>query len=476
MDRAIPPWPTEELAASGAAIALQTSRLLVTERIWIRRRVEQFRFVDGVRVRRFMSIDFMTPPALPASPAGVFLAPLALPNKAPLLNLDIIDDEGRTLPVLTLDENGAIASELLRRLSLELVLATKRFGALDGLVALDLHDIAGAGYGESDRPSRTERNVRVETALDRFRQAYAVTAPATEADQQRQLIWGSNGVRPFLDLLSDRFILFVRLRSEPSDRRIVKLSYEERVVREDEWNGLVGFLAGLWRNRKETLGAAPYQFNLPTRALYAASSYHTEVAAPDQLLIARAELGRAVHYVDTRDGTERPGGRAEITNARNEPRAHLTSPGLRPGSSHVAPLHQEAVELGYVDIDLKLRPGPVFLLLAVSTLITGMLVIGLVLRGLGLHVDQATGASLLIAAPGVLAAYLVPAGEPLLRRMFLGLRIIGGGSAAVAFAAAASLALSLPTWGTVLAWALLGAASAIMTLILYKAFKYSVIS
>jgi hypothetical protein len=478
MDRAIPPWPTEELAVSGPATALQTSKLLATERLWIRRRVEQFTFVDGVRVRRSMSIDFFTPSDTVATEGtGVFLAPLALPKKAPLLNLDAVDEDGRSLPVLTLDENGAIASELLRRLATELVLVTKRFGDLDQDVALDLHDIAGAGYGEADRPSRAERRARVGRAIQAFREAYSVTAPPTEADQQRQLLWGSLALRPFLDLLADRFILFVRLHAQPSDRRIVKLSYEERVQREAERRGFSGLLKTLWRNRKETLGRAPYQFSIPTRALYAASSYHVEIPVPEELLIARAELGRAVQYVDVRDGTEKPGGRVEADTRRNVPRAHLTSPGLQPGSStQPAPLRHEPLEIGYVDIDLKLRPGPVFTLFVISFVITAMLVLGLCLRAAGVHVDRATGAPVLIAAPGVFAAYLVPGGEPLSRRMFAGLRLLAGGSALIAFAASGSLALSLPTWGTVLAWVLLALASATSTRVFYKAVKYSVIT
>src|SRR5206468_331972 len=223
-DRRIAPWPTEELARVGDEIAIATSRLISTERQWIHRRVEKFEFYDATRVRRAMSIDFTLPEAYP--PAGsnpdAFIVPLALPTKEPLRDLDITCSAGENLPLLTRDENSALASAMLRLLSEEVLIASGRFDRIEDEVAFDLADIVGARYGRDDRPSDRMRLRRVEQAVALFRKAASAPAPPRVTDQQRLLLWTNRAIRPLIDLLRDRFIFFVRMHSTPGDRRVVK--------------------------------------------------------------------------------------------------------------------------------------------------------------------------------------------------------------------------------------------------------------
>jgi hypothetical protein len=72
-------------------------------------------FLDEARVRRHLSIDFTIPEAIaPSLLAGdTVYIPIEVLAKRVLRALDVVDGEGRAVPVLTSDENGMVAGRVL---------------------------------------------------------------------------------------------------------------------------------------------------------------------------------------------------------------------------------------------------------------------------------------------------------------------------------------------------------------------------
>jgi hypothetical protein len=88
---------------------------LLEDDSWVHRVVESIEFLDEARVRRHLSIDFTIPEAIaPSLLAGdTVYIPIQVLAKRVLKALDVVDGEGRAVPVLTSDENGMIAGRVL---------------------------------------------------------------------------------------------------------------------------------------------------------------------------------------------------------------------------------------------------------------------------------------------------------------------------------------------------------------------------
>jgi hypothetical protein len=465
------------LGRVGDVLAIATAELLATERRWIHRRVEKFEFHDARRFRRAMTIDFTLPSGFPrvADQPSTFVVPLALPRKIPLRDLDICGESGNHLPLLTRDENASISSAMLRILSEQALIETKQFATLDSEVALDLADIAGARYGPDDRPSEEDRLRRVQHAVGRFRIAQSKTAPASVGELQRSLLWGHPVLRPLIDLIRERFIFFVRLHAEPDDRRLVKMSYEFRVQQGTTSSpGLLGELR-LWRRE---FALKRYVYNIQTRGIYAAASYHAEAVVPDELVIRRADLSHVVKYVDSRSGKVAPDQSVTmlLDSETDRVRAHLLTAGVDPtmGVEPPPPNHESAAT-GFVDLELQLRMSVIFAPFVVAVLTAMTLTAGLVLRGLFHdHADSASGAATLVAVPGLFAAFFVPGEHPLVRRIFLGLRALTMVVLFDAVVAAAALAVTWSTSAKALTWAVLCGLTWVVAGVMCRAFLVAV--
>src|SRR5689334_9306745 len=120
---------SSRLSSTLGRVATDVALLLSEEDAWVHRRVEQIEFVGLARVRRAMSIDF-TVPDLASLRQGedekrqdpaTLLVPLALPKKRTLAGVDVRDETGRSLPIVTRSRNSQVAYELIVRLSLQVV-------------------------------------------------------------------------------------------------------------------------------------------------------------------------------------------------------------------------------------------------------------------------------------------------------------------------------------------------------------------
>ncbi|MGW8566773.1 hypothetical protein [Isoptericola sp. NPDC055881] len=141
--------------------------LLLDPHAWRHRRVDSVHLEAGERGRWRASVD-CTPPKDPAIPygEGQFVVPLAYVKKGPMRDLNVTDDTGTPLPVLTSRENTDLAAlTLLHLLDLEGIrVGTPLVGALIKIVSgdgglNDVDDLLRDGVVDGVRVlSRSDRN------------------------------------------------------------------------------------------------------------------------------------------------------------------------------------------------------------------------------------------------------------------------------------------------------------------------------
>ncbi|MGO4298756.1 hypothetical protein [Leifsonia sp. RAF41] len=248
-----------EIFDRGASLVLA----LINFPEWIHRKVESVSFLAGKRGRRRVSLD-CTPPALswakdPTGATTSIYVPLTLMSKGVLRDLDVSDDTGRALPVLSTAENAQLAASALAflvKFEHGVTVATEYWARLNAVVS------------GSEPESRELAQVIVdELKLDVL----------------------AAGI--FLDLASN-FILATVLPATASNVRTV-LKYSSH------WEAGIASPYMPWWKRK------PSEFWTRLRAgtghksirlwvsLYAVEyvdSYHLEVNAPDGLLCSRIEM------------------------------------------------------------------------------------------------------------------------------------------------------------------------------------------
>lgn len=96
-------------------VAVTAVQLALTFPMWVRRRKWTFTYVDDTTIRQRQSIDFRFPQPeqfgqLAPAPGDEILVPLWISNKTPLNDLDIFDEEGRTMSMRNQRENGEVAA------------------------------------------------------------------------------------------------------------------------------------------------------------------------------------------------------------------------------------------------------------------------------------------------------------------------------------------------------------------------------
>jgi hypothetical protein len=389
-------WPGEVLDNFKYSIAIAVVPLLLHPRLWIHRRVESIAFLDVSRLMRRVSVDF-TVPALEEIPVKlpngheIAFVPLSLLAKRVLKNFDLFDESGSALTVLTQEQNTVIAEAILNVLA-GAVLSRKP----DQPLVHDLTEIAG---GEPEEAME---------ALANFS-----TPMGPGSHDQRRALWANEAFRTLSTDLAHQFMLIVPLRTRPGDRRVVKFAYEEEFFPRD-------------RSLAQWFGLTPVEFGIFAPNIGGAASYHIEIEAPDELVIAQADL------FDLRDD-----GLVTLDSERTVFRSHLHRAGLPRGS------------VGWVEVAFRLRRSGLViaaLLIAIATAI--VLGGGLMLDLMGVNATVDIAATLLVALPGIYATYLARPGEHrLVKRLVGGLRVLVLLLAVLSFGAAASLSVDLgPRW------------------------------
>lgn len=252
-----------EASVDFGEIGRRGAELLEGGEEWIHRRVESLEIGPDLLVERHLSIDFTVPSRTYEAARGkdgrsVAYLPLSFVRKLPpLFRLDLIDEEGRPLPLLTRVQN-AIADEAVL-----MALASKILGGLPtDAIADHIREIAA---GDSDEAKKAFLAiVQPETALQ------------MEANERvaRQALARDAAFVYVASHLVPSTLLWVPIRCEPKRRRIIKMDYALLTPnRLNRWRTILAQFGG------------PQVYWIETPHVGTAASYHLNVSTAPYLMI-----------------------------------------------------------------------------------------------------------------------------------------------------------------------------------------------
>lgn len=128
---------------------------LMSDWSWMTRRVEKIQIIADGQTRRRLSFDFTLPPdpglawVREGHELGT-IVPLTFLRKGPLVNLDIKDHQGASLPVLSREENAEVAYQAIRLLVSMLELDQ----AADGIFGEDWDNFINSVFPEESKKTK----------------------------------------------------------------------------------------------------------------------------------------------------------------------------------------------------------------------------------------------------------------------------------------------------------------------------------
>lgn len=410
--------------------------LVADETRWVERRVESVSFISETKHRRHTSVHFDVPgfPDLPSTEptATLVWVPIALLKKNVLRNLDVRDEEGRALPVLSARQHAELVSRFLIQQA-EAILDLPAEKKLDAQIVQWLQ-AATVGTGATPPPA----DARLATQVAQLR-----------ADETMQ---------SYLTDLSGSFMLLARIDARAHSTRIVKFAYDFDLDSESLGRrggvGIRSELHGILRAIAIPFGLSDYRTRFETPSMFDARSYHVEVVCPGELSITEAVLSWEEAHSE----------RHEVATDVRADRAHLYSTERQPR------VRWE----GFVDVRFCLKT-PVVLPVVLLTTVTA----GVIGGALWMHyvwpprARTDTAAALVVAIPTFLAPFVIPGSHPISRRMFFGLRALTFLAGATSFTAAATLALRLSTHALEVIWGALAAIAAALAVVAAGALFHS---
>jgi hypothetical protein len=429
---------SQQISSVAERVVPGIAQMMLQRQRWVHRRVEAVTLLDEARILRRISIDFTVPDyaGIGQGLGGVSYLPLTLLNKRVLTRFDLRAEDGRALSMLTAAQHGQIAGRMAIGSAKRALLEAHTAGAIKkGQARLD-RSLQRGIYKLVTGPAPEEGSTSL-ALLDQHPVHLKGAQFATKLEVLRQ----DRDARALLEDLERLFMVLVPLRVEAGERRIVKLAYEEALppTATDADSGIK-----LHKRLGKGLALEPWSFAIDVSAGGQAASYHAELEAPEDLVIAQARLeGRS-------DGTWKPFG----NDARGTDRAHLLPSTSVPRSADVR-----------IYAKLALRPTgllPTALLISLAT--TGMLCVGLGLHCLGVGVHADAAGAVVVVVPAIYAPFLALAtAHRLARKVVWLLRTLLVAVTAIAFAAAGSLVAALEGGARTWTWGVLAVASVVPT-------------
>jgi hypothetical protein len=394
-------------------LAATAVELALTFAAWVRRRKWTIEYVDDTTIRQQMSVDFRLPgeDRLASRPGRgeTIYVPLWIPKKLPLTNVDVLDEEGRAIPVLNRVENGRLASRGL-------------FLAIDGAAAARGVEVNPDALAEALRTIATAQPKTDRPAIDAALASPELNAALEEGDERWALVQD----------LVDGFLLMVPVEYAPGRDRLIKLAFDTPHY----WHGEQPGWGDRWRGALASLGLADKEQKFQRISIGLARGTHFQLNAPPSVDLAEAWIDVS-QYDPDRGGVE-PIPRRQVVYDR--PRAELNvspraaydpdrplvpeDPDDPDDPANVAYRHFVSCRHDIADIQVRLCPyaRDVFAGAMVICLLTTPL-LWLVDRRL-VELDGQTSAALLLALPAILAAYLARPGEhAFAARLVFGVRV-----------------------------------------------------
>jgi len=398
------------------------AELIANPKGWINRRVETVEMLAQEETRRRVSIDFTLSEDQRdrLRTRHGLTVPISVLSKRPLRNFDLRDEDQGARPILGRADNRTLALTALLSASLDVLGDPRQDDGVDSLTA-DLRQIV------------FDDGALALEGLEAFVDA------AASGDEMRAAVWNDPACRSMLRTLATDYVLFAALPLNGPDRRVIKYSYGEDFPLGPPWQRL----ADRYRP-SEVLRRARYpdrtSFLIDCPAAWRAASFHMEIAIPEDLRIASAELVR-FPLGDGGGGDDGDGG----GGGDDEPIADLGEPDKdvnRAALYAAAAIEPHDDVRAYVEIYSE-REGP-----ATRAALTAIAVAALLWLGWGSGLDaSAPGAavSLLLAGGAVVSGFAAVTGFHIIvnkilrsRRRALVLVVV------CALAASASLAMEVP--------------------------------
>lgn len=243
---------------------------------WVLRRVEKVRFSQERSVNRRTSIEFRVPDYAPVivdaegTPVS-WLLPLTVLRRRTLTNLDIRDEEDRSVSLFGLRLTQSLDEAMLRAAAAPLD-ASAAGGAADDQV---IHDLV---FGDRDEVSAVMDEVPDMLPL---------------AGSPAEIVYAST----FRHLLHN-FSLYVALPVHLGRHRVLRMSFDDRTTWRYQYPSMKGDAAVRYRpfhrqvrySPSNVLGLGPTRIRFLTPSAERAASYHFEFFSPDGLQIREAAL------------------------------------------------------------------------------------------------------------------------------------------------------------------------------------------
>ena len=413
-------------------VAAKCGPFLHTRREWIHRRVHRISFTPAPLMRTDVSINFTLPDGFPMfddlrNGYGIYYVPLLVLRKwPPLLHLDLRDQNGDPIPLLTTRKNQAIDASFL--------VASSPEGLVREAAAPLLQEIPFA-----DATRAAELRERIVTLVKGH---YRDLSEKQKEQWAETLRLGAS--------LGSNMLFWARVHARPEDRLIVKVSYE--LPFGASYKSQAGQTPGPLRRVFASLSWAPMRLGYVWHDMSGCTSYHAQLEPPDGLEVHRATLRMVSSEASIQANGESATAESRrlrdlwwsLKNTikcrwwylRHGPRAQSGSHSgwPSPGDPYRLVIEQGAYmyvtgaeegNVGVAEIDLAtsrkgLRRAAFAFSIATTLFLAAMAAVA---SGVAQHVDGAVPA--LLITPALLAFIVVNPGEhPLVRQQLIGVRLV----------------------------------------------------
>lgn len=247
--------------------------LIADPKAWINRRVETVEMLSQEETRRRVSVDYTLSARQRSAlrtPHGQ-VVPISVLSKHPRRNFDLRDEREASLPALGRTDNCELA--LIALLS----------AALDALPDTPSHEL--------DALTADLRQIVFLDEAPALEALGALVGAAQTGDPVRGAMWNAAACRSLLRTLASGYVLFAALPSDDTDRRVLKYSYGEDLLLEPPWPPMSGrYAPSELRRRARDPDRTWFLVDCP--GAWRASSFHMEIAIPEELRVAYAALAR----------------------------------------------------------------------------------------------------------------------------------------------------------------------------------------
>lgn len=246
---------------------------------WIHRRVESAVLQDESTIRRHLTVDFEVPNQ--DSDAGdPCLLPLVLLRKSPpVLHIDLKDEEGKSLPLLTRSENAQISARALA-------------SVVEHAIGAHAHPLL----------MQTCRRIAVEpppAAAEAFGSLLDIlrshTTNLSPQQRYRRSLRVGRAIQIARSMIGNS-VIWVPVGNARSDRRVVKFAYDEPLQ----------ILSGIWARVGTFLGFRSLLVAFATPHLRDAGTYHFQMSVPAELELRHLSFEADVREMRDPSTSRRP--------------------------------------------------------------------------------------------------------------------------------------------------------------------------